>query len=84
MKNDFYDMVTFTVTHKDPKKCACNGTGWIPINNDEDIPCPLHGSGYKNFTGDESPTIEEEKEVLEMWYGGNDKDFIKDYIGGDS
>ncbi len=82
MKDDFYDMIILVITHPDPKECACEGTGWIPINDDENIPCPLHESGYKNFTGDELPTLAEEDEALEIWNKGDDKDFINGYIGG--
>jgi len=67
--------------------CACGGTGYILINNDEDAKCPYHCSDNKDsealdrMTEDELVTKAEEREVLEVLTGGDDYDYITDYLG---
>ena len=66
-------------------RCACEGSGWIPINNDEDAPCPYHAEEVKNndaldrLIDSGYMTTTDEAEVMAALNGGTDQDFIEGY-----
>jgi len=82
---DYKELVVANVCDEDVNVCACEGTGMVPMNNDEDVPCPFHGDSPEDeksldrLTEDGFVSLDDEREALEMLNGGDDRDFIEGY-----
>jgi len=81
---NYEDIVVANVADPDDRKCVCGGTGLIPINNDEDVQCPYHCSEacspYYELRAEEIVTEAEATEILDIWNGETDQEFIDGYI----
>ena len=45
----YYNDAVTQWSNTDPTLCACQGNGFIPMNNDEDAPCPFHYKGSESW-----------------------------------
>ena len=78
----YRDELIANIANEDITLCACEGIGYIPVNNDEDIECPFHleeAKALDRMTEGDFICRDEERKFLEMLTGGDDRDFIDGY-----
>ncbi len=79
---NYTEIVIANVADPDIKKCACGGTGLIPMNNNEDAECPYHEecSPYYELRSEEIATEAEASEIRDIWNRETEQEFIDGYI----